>query len=306
MKKKILLFSICVIASIAIFGLLIYFECSDIAWACAAAGFFLPIFGNKAIEEFNALLDVQDWQASLRKQIKAGIIKKTDIMRISFAYLFRIKINGKYLLILNHRKFGKYQPVGGVYKCEEDEKLYLKGKRYFACDDNCIPIDESSKNDYRMRLPVRKLRAFVRRFNKTPKRELISDISREFYEELVAPGILDAKVFGKIKYRVCGRHFNPIAYSKHFKCYELIMADIVEFLPTEDQEKLLTQMLDQTSTHYKWATEDEILSCGVDSSRSEYVETITEHSYKILDTVTQTLVLTKETDKVYEVKVSKK
>ena len=306
MKKKILLFSIYTIVSIAIFVLLIYFECSNIAWACAAAGFLLPFVGNKAIEAFNAFFDVQEWQASLRKQIKAGIIKKTDIIRISFAYLFRIKINGKYLLILNHRKFGKYQPVGGVYKCGEDEKLHLKGKRYLACDDNCIPIDESSKNDYRMRLPAKKLRTFVRRFNKTNKREMISDISREFYEELISPGILDAKAFNKIKYRVCGRHFNPIAYSKHFKCHELIMVDIVEFIPTQNQEKLLIQMLNNPSTDYKWATEEEILSCGVDSSRSEYVETITEHSYKILDTVTQTLVFTKETDKVYEVAVSQK
>lgn len=305
MKKKIIFLLIYAIATVAIFSFLIYFECLDIAWACAVMGFILPILGNKVIDTFNSILDVQDWQSSLRKQIKAGLIKKTDMIRISFAYLFRIKIKDRYLLVLNHRKFGKYQPVGGVYKCKDEEKLYLKGKNFSACDDNCIPVDKSSKNDYRMRLPAQKLRAFVRRFNKTDQREVISDISREFYEELIVSNILDAQIFRKIKYRVCGRHFNPVSYSKHFKCYELIMADIVEFLPTEEQENLLVQMLDNASIDYVWATEEEILSCGVDNSKAEYVETITEHSYKILDTITQNLVFIKETDEVYDVDVYK-
>nr|WP_241158244.1 hypothetical protein [Adlercreutzia sp. ZJ138] len=35
---------------------------------------------------------------------------------MSAAYLFRIKVGGKYLLIRGNRIKDQYQPVGGVYK----------------------------------------------------------------------------------------------------------------------------------------------------------------------------------------------
>ena len=134
------------------------------------------------------------------------------------AYLYRIKIGDKYLLVKNERGTGKFQPVGGVYKLLDNEKIELKN-RFQVKDDNKISIDKSSRNDYRLRIENKYLRKFVRCFNTSSEREQICDLGREFREELIEKGIVDWK---QISYRVCGRHMTEINFSKHFQCYENI------------------------------------------------------------------------------------
>lgn len=68
------------------------------------------------------LLDTTNWKVSQRRLKRGGFITDDTIIRISFAYLYRIKISGKYLLVKNERGTGKYQPVGGVYKLKGNEK----------------------------------------------------------------------------------------------------------------------------------------------------------------------------------------
>lgn len=84
----------------------------------------------------------------------------------------------------------------------------------------------------------------MKRFDKTSNRESINDLSREFLEELTLPGILS---FSEIEYRYCGRHFSKISYSRHFNCYELLLADIVELEPTESQLKELRSLSEKKS-----------------------------------------------------------
>ena len=61
-------------------------------------------------------------------------------------------------------------------------------------DDDKIPIDGSSKDDYRFRMESKYLRRFVKRFNwKKDEREHIENLVREFREELIETGILDWK-----------------------------------------------------------------------------------------------------------------
>ena len=44
------------------------------------------------------------------------LTKRTDYIRFSIAYLYRIQIEDKYLLIKSNRIKDFYQPVGGAYK----------------------------------------------------------------------------------------------------------------------------------------------------------------------------------------------
>ncbi len=303
MTKKIIKFIGHLLLSVVCLVAIALFECYEIKWASALVGVLLSFFVASTITAFIDISDVNDWQTSLRKHLRGGFLKNTDLIRISFAYLFRIKVNGKYLLVLNHRDFNKFQPVGGVYQCFDEEKQILKSRRYCVCDDDSMPIDESSKMDYRMRLPAGKLKKFVRRFEKTDKRECISNVSREFREELLASKILDDTKFKKIKYRVCGRHCKEITYSNHFRCYELILADIVEFIPDSIQEAELIKHQATTSKNYMWAVEQEIESLGIDKTKRIYTETITQHSYKILDTKTQELTKLKSSNEIYEVSI---
>lgn len=84
-------------------------------------GIFLGMTISKLFASGQDLLDITTWKVSQRKLERGGFIKKDTPIRISFAYLFRIMIDGKYFLIKNARGTGKFQPVGGVYKMYDAE-----------------------------------------------------------------------------------------------------------------------------------------------------------------------------------------
>ena len=225
---------------------------------------------SKLFASVQDLLDTTSWKVSQRKLERGNFIKKDTPIRIFFAYLFRIMIDGKYFLVKNARGTEKFQPVGGVCKMHDVEAQYLR-QRFYAADDNSIPIDRSSKGDYRLRLKNRYLRKFVRRFDKTKNREKISNLSREFLEELTSTGILRDSEFDMLAYSECGRHFTEFHFSEHFQCYELLMADVVELHLTA-----------APSTKYCFSMSDEIESLGVKIGTEDLRETIGSHTKKIL------------------------
>ena len=300
MKKKICIFILIVIAGLVFFAGLIVGSVKDVAWCSAICGLFvMPLFRQSYLK-LQDLTDIQTWEVSLRKYLRGGVIKKSDYVRISFAYLFRIKVGDKYLLVFNHRKFGKYQPVGGVYKFSDNEKSYLK-ESFFVCDDDGIPVDKYSKNDYRLRVPVKYLKKFVERFDFTTDRERIDNIGREFKEELLEANILKRDNFKDIQYVVRGRYEGDLTYTKHFGIYELLLADIVELVPTKEQEEELSLLQLKYSTAYLWASEDDIKTCGVKKGSEKQKETITDHSFKILEDTALELITLPESGRKYDV-----
>ena len=208
-------------------------------------------------------------------------IDKNTEVRISFAYLFRIKICGKYFLVKNDRGTGKYQPVGGVYKVYSEEANYLR-QNFFAEDDNKIPVDESSKGDYRLRFKNRYLRRFVRRFDETSNREMLNNLTREFKEEIFNTRILEQESFGTLTYTYYGRHMTDFRYGEHFQCYEILLADVVETELTEEQEQQFITLMREVSDKYIFASDEEIKSLGVKAGSNELAEKIGDHTKKIL------------------------
>ena len=267
-----------VVLSMLSVGVILLFEIN--AWpagsslAGIALGFSLPGLVN-SIQD---LLDTTNWKTSQRKLKRGRFIEDSTIIRISFAYLYRIKIGNKYLLVKNERGTGKYQPVGGVYKLLGNEKLELRN-RYQVKDDNKIPLDRSSRDDYRLRLENRYLRKFVKRFDRKAEREQIYNLSREFKEELIEKGIIS---WSQITYRFCGRHMTELHFGDHFQCYELLLADVVELVPTPEQEADLERLVKQQSDIYRFATADEITSLGVDTASGDLRENIADHTLKII------------------------
>ncbi len=253
MKKKIVVFFIC-IALIFICGVAIWlFGKKNIGIGEAIAGAIFAIFFEKLIKVIQDFFDTTNWKTTQRKLERGGFIKDDTVIRISFAYLYRININDKYFLVQNSRNTGKYQPVGGVYKLKGNEKITLKNL-FHVMDDNKIQIDKSSRDDYRLRMENQYLRKFVKRFDsRDSERERIQDIGREFKEELVNTGILDWK---QISYRYCGRHITELKYSEHFQVYELLLADIVELILAPDQEQYLQQLIDKENNKYRFVTAD--------------------------------------------------
>jgi len=233
------------------------------------------------------LFDAVDWKSSQRKLERGKIIRADTLVRISFAYLFRIKVGNKYLLVKNARGTGKYQPVGGVYKFRGAEKEVL-WNLFQIVDDDKIDIDDSSRGDYRLRLRNRDLREFVKRFDDSADREDVTDLSREFTEELACGPVAG---WDRIEYRVCGRHISELRFSEHFQIYELLLADVVELLPSKKQEDDLHSLVEScASGKYRWATAEEILSLGTNVASGDLGANIAEHSKKILQETQDQLV----------------
>lgn len=272
--KGIILF----ILSLSFVGIIVVFEIKSWPVGSSIAGLLLglslPAFCNSVQDIF----DTTNWKMSQRKLKRGGFITDNTIVRVSFAYLYRIKVGDKYLLVKNERGTGKYQPVGGVYKFDENEKLELKN-RFQVKDDDKISIDESSRNDYRLRMENKYLRKFIAHFDRKAKREKIDDLSREFKEELIEKGIVD---WSQIKYRFCGRHMTSLQFGEHFQIYEILLADVVELLPTLEQENDLKLLVRQESDKYRWVTAEEIISLGVNTATGQLREDIADHTKKIL------------------------
>ena len=268
-----------VISCVFLYGIF-YFEFIKNSIGSTLSGTFLGITIPYFLSSMIDLSDNKSWKNSQRKLKRAGLIHKDTKIRISFAYLFRIKVDGKYFLVQNVRT-KKYQPVGGAYKLEPKEAQYLSEKIPVE-DDDRIPIDTTTRGDYRLYVKNKDLRRFIKRFDETPYRENINNLSREFIEELFTTNILDKDTFGDLTYKYCGRHITDVEYGNFFECYELLLADIIEVRLTDKQEELFRKLMEKTDNQYIFATFKEIKTGGVKHGTSDLKDNIANHAPKIL------------------------
>lgn len=183
---------------------------------------------------------------------------KNEDIRISISYLYRIKVEGKYLLVKSKRIKEQYQPVGGVYKKYETANKYLD--KLGIKDDNGFYFDKDNEDDLRLMVPSKNLNKFIKWFDSREDREL--DPTREFREELVNEDVISNDIFQYFKYRFIRQIKNPIKYSEHFACNEILISNIYELLPNELQLSQLKKLLTKKNTYYKWFTCNEIDRLG--------------------------------------------
>lgn len=179
-------------------------------------------------------------------------------LRISASYLYRIQVDGKYLLVKGNR-FPQYQPVGGVWKVGPGGAAFLK--KIGALQDDLLPIDDVSRGDLRIRIKGIHLYAFISWFASGQGREV--GPWREFYEELVAPGVVPAVSFPHIDHEFVRRRYHPIRYSDYAQSRELLIADIFEVLPSKGQAAQLIE-LGELHQSTRWVSEDQIRRRGAD------------------------------------------
>ncbi|MEV7382989.1 hypothetical protein [Streptomyces lydicus] len=179
-------------------------------------------------------------------------------VRISAAYLFRIKIDGKYLLVPG-RRFPQLQPVGGVYKVSSSGRSFLSS--IDAQDDSLIPFDDQSSNDLRIRIKGSKIPRFYAWFDSRTGRE--DSPWREFHEELISTELLPADAFPFTFQDYVKREVDPIRYSEHAQSLEILIADVYELLPTPDQEAALRQLAYTDTPDVAWVTEETVRRRGV-------------------------------------------
>jgi hypothetical protein len=212
-----------------------------------------------AIEVFAALcLYFLDAILSNIKWIWLFIITKTyyynKTIRVSISYLYKIKVNDRYLLVRGERMKHQFQPVGGVYKRLRESYYQLRDLN--VKDDDNIPIDDKSINDLRIRVKGKNVTTLLSWYDSQLGREVSP--YREFYEELIRTQYLDYKIFPYVNYYHVRRHQTPIHYSDHFKCHEILIAEIFELRVDEDQEKELVKKMGETHSNFIWVSEDQI------------------------------------------------
>ena len=140
----------------------------------------------------------------------------------------------------------------------------------------------------------------MKRFDCRANRERIDNLSREFKEELIDKNIVN---WNRISYRYCGRHITDLHWGEHFQCYELLLADIIELLPTPEQENDLRNLMGLPSESYRFATAKEIISFGIDTNSGDLKETIADHTTKIIQENEGKLIKNKSVGKIYSVSV---
>lgn len=233
------------------------------AWAVLVVGLLANIIASPVAFYIVSMLDNIKQLPIL---FKTKVLLKNKDVRISISYLFRIKVKDHYLLVKN-RTGNYYQLVGGAYKRYESsenvfKKYQIKSDRQFHTDHGI------AKNDLRFRVPGKYVLDILKWFKSKEDRE--SSQWREFCEELLSTNILCKTTFRYIDYTYAGTLQTPIQKAKYLDCQEILIYEIYDLLPNEEQRKVLEELSDRGNTEQvKWAPEPLINSLGFDEYKKE-------------------------------------
>ena len=202
---------------------------------------------------------------------------KNEKIRFSMSYLYRIKIDDKYLLVKN-QNFGHYQFVGGKYKRHQQTQHLLKDK-FEASDDTKLQNSGLMKDDFALFIPAKNAIKFIDWFNTGKDREISH--WREFYEELIEgkASVLSKENFPYVNYNFVGKVITPIKRTPGWNTYEILQYDILDLIPTEKQEAELRDLMKKGDTEYiKWADNELIQNLGHDNRKQKKLYDIGIHT----------------------------
>lgn len=202
---------------------------SDVTWVRVVSVLASTILGIVLQDLFNIM---NNHGQGIKTWFKSKICFKDKEIRLSFSYLFRMEIDGKYLLVRGHRMRDRYQPIGGVYKYYPEAKPFLNRISYTS-DTTMGNTDEN--DDLRIRIKGKYLMDFFQWFFSMENREC--DPKREFYEELIATKLLPEEDFRHIRYRKIRCHNIGVTWSRYNNVHEVIYADIFEVTLNEKQKE---------------------------------------------------------------------
>jgi len=200
-----------------------------------------------------------------------------QFVRFSIATAVRIYVDGKYLLIKGNR-INQFQPVGGVLKRYSGANRLMRDLG--VLDDKMFPIDEQSVDDLRVMVPFLSISRFLEWYVSEQDRE--TSPWREFHEELLKSGILPREKFEYIDYERIRTHVEGIRFSSHFKCYEVLIQELFELIPTAEQINELRLNQKSSLTNVIWVENDIIAARGYDFRTKKDVARISETSQWLL------------------------
>ena len=207
--------------------------------------------------------------------------RKDEYIRFSMSYQYRIRIKDKYLLVKN-TNWNLYQHVGGKYKRNAHTAKVLTD--FGSKDDLKLSTDGRMKDDIAVFIPAENAIKFIDWFNTGKEREISH--WREFYEELIdgKAQLLDPKIFPYVNYNFVGSVITPIKKGRKFNTMEILQYDILDLLPTSEQEKYLEELLAKGDTDYiKWADAELINCLGHDNRNKKTLYEIGSHTKWVIN-----------------------
>lgn len=181
----------------------------------------------------------------LKLWIDTNIGKARDKqVRFSIAYLFRINIDGKYLLVKNEKIADQYQPVGGVYRKFDS----------FVDIANKLEVTDEKKenfrvsNDLRVYVQSKNVIKFLEWFKTRRNREV--NVVREFIEEIIDKNILEIQNLRDIEFEFIRTYDSGLHYAEQFSSYEILLHDIFEVRLKSNAADKLKQYVDSSSDNY--------------------------------------------------------
>lgn len=195
-------------------------------------------------------------------------------VRVSIAYLYRIQVKGKYLLVKSrHRNY--YQPVGGAFQTlPGSEKIF---DELDVRPDKIIETTHGiAKGDLRVNVRGWNLISFLDWFYSKEDREVSP--WREFCEELISTGIIPWTEFRFIHYKYKKTIQTPI-----FKLQTgqpgMFIYEVYDLVPNDIQLTLLETLCDNGDREeYKWAEDYLIQRLGHDERNKGYQYDISPHT----------------------------
>lgn len=197
-------------------------------------------------------------------------------IRFSMSYQYRIKINDKYLLVKNSN-WDFYQHVGGKYKRLPSTQNILNNLG--ALDDLKMKTTGLMKDDLAVFIPAKNASKFLEWFDAKTDREVSH--WREFYEELIEGkgSVLTKDNFPYINYNFVGSVRTPLLKARKWNCWEILQYDVLDLLPTENQQRELEELFNQGDTDYiKWAEYELIQYLGYNNHTREDSYDIGKHT----------------------------
>jgi hypothetical protein len=165
-------------------------------------------------------------------------------IRLSFSYVIIIAVDGEHLLVKGSRITTQYQPVGGVFKARPDGMASLTALG--ATSDTRFTVDDVSRRDLRINVPGKNVHRVLRWFDSAEQREVFP--WREFFEELVKPALLHRDTFEYFDCSYRGRRRLPFRFDKYSQHYQLIIGEVYELHPTEEQRSALRDLREQVKS----------------------------------------------------------
>lgn len=202
-------------------------------------------------------------------------------IRFSMSYQYRIKVKDKFLLVKNSN-WNHYQFVGGKYKRLKSTQAILTG--FGAKDDIKLQTSGAMKDDFAVFIPAKNAIKFLDWFNSGKEREVSH--WREFYEELIdgKAQLLSRTNFPYVMYNYVATVTTPIKKTPGWACHEILQYDVLDLVPTPEQEKELEQLLAKGDSDYlKWADYELIQCLGHDNHEKKTLYKIGEHTKWILN-----------------------